>query len=63
VPDPLLPHPDRIAAARAVRTRLGALGDDVQEALVDWGYAACDLGLRGHVSPGLPRPAALPYGD
>jgi NTE family protein len=61
--DPLLPAPGRIALARGVRTRLAALDDDVQEALIDWGYAACDLGLRAHVAPGLPRPERLPYGD
>lgn len=63
VPDPLLPSPARIAAARAVPTRLAALPDALQTALVDWGYAACDLGLRGHVVPAAPRPARLPYGD
>ncbi|HWH13966.1 MAG TPA: patatin-like phospholipase family protein [Miltoncostaeaceae bacterium] len=60
VPDPLLPASDAVSRARVVPTRLAALPDDVQEALLDWGYAACDLGIRGHVLPDAPRPTALP---
>jgi len=60
VADPLLPPDPAVARARAVPTRLAALPEEVQDALVDWGYAACDLGVRGHVIAGAPRPEALP---
>jgi NTE family protein len=61
VPDPLLPPPEQIARARGVKTRLAPLDEPTQESLVNWGYAACDLGLRGYVEPALARPAALPH--
>jgi NTE family protein len=59
--DPLLPPPEQIARARRVKTRLAPLDEPTQESLVNWGYAACDLGLRGYVEPTLPRPEALPH--
>jgi len=44
-----------------VPTRLAAVADDLQERLINWGYAVCDAALRKHVCPGIPRPAGLPY--
>jgi NTE family protein len=44
-----------------VPTRLAALTDDLQERLINWGYAVCDAALRKHVNPELPRPAGFPY--
>jgi NTE family protein len=35
--------------------------DDIQEKLINWGYAACDAALRRHVDPRLPKPAGFPY--
>jgi NTE family protein len=37
----------------AVSTRLKALPNDLQCQLVNWGYAACDAGLRTHVDANL----------
>ena len=42
-------------------TRLKALDDDVQAALINWGYVACDTAMRKHVEPTATRPTALPY--
>jgi NTE family protein len=33
----------------------------VQERVINWGYAACDAGLRAHVDPALPAPGGFPY--
>jgi NTE family protein len=42
-------------------TRMGDTEDQLQERLINWGYAICDAGLRKHVEPGLPVPAGFPY--
>jgi len=44
-----------------VHTRLAALPADMQERLIDWGYAVCDAALRCHVERDLARPRACPY--
>jgi NTE family protein len=41
-------------------TRLKRLEPDVQERLINWGYAVCDAALRKHVDPTL-TPGAFPY--
>jgi NTE family protein len=42
-----LPCPkDRIAELARVPTRLAALSPDLQERLINWGYAVCDASLR-----------------
>lgn len=46
----------------ATPTRLGAISDERQIALIDWGYAICDTAMRRWVVPGAPRPTALPSG-
>ena len=59
--DPLpAPHAATIALA-TLSTRLARLEDVVQERLINWGYAACDAGLRKHVDPALAAPAGYPY--
>jgi NTE family protein len=59
--DPLpAPHAATLALAR-LPTRLARLDGDVQERVINWGYAACDAGLRAHVDPALPAPAGFPY--
>jgi NTE family protein len=45
----------------ATKTRLEKVPDELQERLINWGYAVCDAGLRAHVDPGLPKPAGFPY--
>lgn len=44
-----------------VETRLAAVSDDIQERLINWGYAVCDAGLRRWVDTTLPRPGGFPY--
>ncbi|WP_430230562.1 patatin-like phospholipase family protein [Nitrosomonas communis] len=44
----------------AIPTRLDEMDDDLQERLINWGYAICDTGLRSHVIPGE-QPGRLPY--
>jgi len=61
LPDALpCPHPRTLALA-ATPTRLKRLPGQLQEQLINWGYAVCDAGLRKHVDPALPRPAGFPY--
>jgi NTE family protein len=46
-----------------VPTRLKRLEDDLQERLVDWGYAVCDAAMRRHVLGAGTAPASqFPYG-
>jgi NTE family protein len=42
-------------------TRLARLDNEVQERLINWGYAACDAGLRAYVDQSLPVPGGFPY--
>jgi NTE family protein len=57
-----LPAPHEATMALAMlSTRLARLDEVVQERLVNWGYAACDAGLRRHVDTALPAPAGFPY--
>lgn len=41
-------------------TRLKRLEDDIQERLINWGYAVCDAAMRMHVLSG-PCPTRFPY--
>jgi NTE family protein len=45
----------------ATPTRLAAMKDDLQERLINWGYAVCDAALRRHVNKGITPPGAFPY--
>ncbi len=42
-------------------TRLKRMDDELQERLINWGYAVCDAAVRKHVDPALPRPGNFPY--
>ncbi len=42
-------------------TRLQRMEPEIQERLINWGFAVCDAALRRHVEPGLPKPDGLPY--
>jgi NTE family protein len=42
-------------------TRLKRVPQELQEQLVNWGYAVCDAALRKHVDPTLSKPASFPY--
>jgi NTE family protein len=57
----LLLPPERLAELAAVPTRLAAMPDDLQERLINWGYAMCDIAMRSWVDPALPAATAFPY--
>ena len=42
-------------------TRLKGLEEDLQNRLMNWGYAVCDAAMRKHVMPSWPAPAGFPY--
>jgi NTE family protein len=42
-------------------TRLKALGQNLKQRLVNWGYAVCDAALRKHLDPKILVPKAFPY--
>ena len=44
-----------------VPTGLSALSDDIQERLINWGYAICDASLRSWQDTGIGEATALPY--
>lgn len=45
----------------AVPTRLAAIPDGIQERLIDWGYAMCDVALRSHFDSTLPPATSFPF--
>jgi len=45
----------------AIPTRLKRLEDDLQERVINWGYAVCDAAMRKHVDPAMPAPKGFPY--
>lgn len=44
-----------------ISTRLAKLEPDIQERLINWGYAVCDAALWKHVDHRLPRPDGFAY--
>jgi len=42
-------------------TRLQKMIDEIQERLINWGYAVCDAAMRSHYDTTLTQPAAFPY--
>jgi NTE family protein len=54
------PH-DRTMALAETPTRLKRMDDNLQERLINWGYAVCDAALRKHVQPAPAKPAGFPY--
>ncbi|WP_019142758.1 patatin-like phospholipase family protein [Noviherbaspirillum massiliense] len=44
-----------------IPTRLAALSPELQERLINWGYAICDVALRAWHDRGLPAAQAFPY--
>lgn len=57
-----LPCPEEATLRLAsISTRFRGLGTEVQERLVNWGYAICDAAIRSHVDPGLAPPVGFPY--
>jgi len=60
-PDGLPCPPDATLALAATKTRLRRMPDDVQERLVNWGYAVCDAAMRSHMAPENAGPPRFPY--
>jgi NTE family protein len=57
-----LPCPfDRTTELAETPTRLKRMNDELQERLINWGYAVCDAALRRHVDATLAKPAGFPY--
>lgn len=54
------PHARTLELARTP-TRLKRLDARYQERLINWGYAACDAGVRSHLRLGASPPANFPY--
>lgn len=42
-------------------TRLKAMGQNLQQRLVNWGYAVCDAALRKHLDGSIAAPQGFPY--
>ena len=42
-------------------TRLAKMAPELQERLINWGYAVTDAALRAHIDPSLPAPTGFPY--
>jgi NTE family protein len=53
--------PARTHTLAATRTRLEALPSQLQEQLINWGYAICDVAMRSHVDTTLPGAPGFPY--
>jgi NTE family protein len=60
LPDSLPSPPQATDALAAVPTRLAAMPAELQERLINWGYAIADTALRRHLEPAASR-GAFPY--
>ena len=59
-----LPAPfERTLALAEIPTRLDGMPDELQERLINWGYAVGDAGLRKHLDENAEAPAGFPYPD
>jgi len=52
---------DRSTELAETKTRLKRLEDEVQERLINWGYAVCDAAMRTHVAAAASPPSGFPY--
>jgi NTE family protein len=53
--------PQQTAVLAATATRLRAMDATLQERLINWGYAICDIAMRRWVAPEATAPGAFPY--
>jgi NTE family protein len=60
-PDALTCPEPRTAELSRIATRLADMPDEIQERLINWGYAICDAAMRRWVDPNLPAPTSFPY--
>jgi NTE family protein len=57
-----LPCPfERTTELANVPTRLERMADQLQERLINWGYAVTDAAMRTYVDSTLPQPPGFPY--
>jgi len=62
LPPRVLPCPfPRTQVLANYPTRLAAVDGTMQERLINWGFAVCDIAMRTHVDPTLPAPADFAY--
>jgi NTE family protein len=54
------PH-DKTMKLAETATRLKKLPPELQEKLINWGYAVCDAAIRKHVDPAQPAPKGFLY--
>lgn len=52
---------DKIRELAATKTRLARMPSDLQERLINWGYAVCDASMRSFVEKNAAPPSAFPY--
>jgi NTE family protein len=62
VADPIRADPDVITELAETPTRLDETPSKVRHGLINWGYALCDVWLRGRLDPAAPK-GDLPYPD
>ena len=51
----------RTSILAGIPTRLKGIDDDLQNRLMNWGYAVCDAAMRKYVTPNWKAPADFPY--
>lgn len=61
LPDALQCPVARTMELAGTPTRLKAMGQNLQQRLVNWGYAVCDAALRKHLNGGIAAPQGFPY--
>jgi NTE family protein len=61
VPDPLPCPSDKTLILANTPTRLKRLDPLIQERLINWGYAICDVATRRWVDGNLSKPNGFPY--
>ncbi len=52
---------DKTLALARTGTRLADMDDVLQQRLINWGYAICDIAMRRWVEPQAPKPDDFPY--
>jgi NTE family protein len=52
---------DKTLRLARTATRLAEMDDTLQERLINWGYAICDIAMRRWVLPEAARPSGFPY--
>ena len=60
-PDVLPCPPERTRELAAIPSRLKGLSGDLQERLINWGYAMCDAAIRRYVTADAAPPPGFPY--